>query len=124
MGSTIYHGNKDLPAVDGKLDVDANYMQIVEEPVENVYIKKPIDGQYTVNVKLFSYNSVPSDTEVPFRVRLLRTGEEEQNFEGFLKGVLSQLTAFTFNYGTGDSTVTKAPSRGNSAVARRQSSRG
>eukprot|EP01005_Ploeotia_sp_CARIB1_P001334 NODE_272_length_1044_cov_409.669575_g265_i0.p1 GENE.NODE_272_length_1044_cov_409.669575_g265_i0~~NODE_272_length_1044_cov_409.669575_g265_i0.p1 ORF type:complete len:304 (+),score=88.71 NODE_272_length_1044_cov_409.669575_g265_i0:60-914(+) len=99
-GHEIYFGNKQYDKLKAHLDVDANVSAPYQkEPVENVYINSPEAGDYKVFVRLYSYNTVKNNKQIPFRVRLLRTGEEEQNFEGFLKQAGSDITCFTFTWG-------------------------
>lgn len=81
----IYYRNKE--AVGGKLDVDmhARDHELTEEPVENIFWKKPPAGVYSIRVTLYKRRGARTEQEgVPFRALLKRDGEEDLSREGIV----------------------------------------
>merc|ERR1712039_176064 len=99
----IYYGNK--RAGGGYLDVDmhANDGTIVEEPVENIFWKKPVAGVYSISVKLFKKRGA-RDGNVPFRALLNRDGEETLSVEGAVGSGNGYVECFRFVV-DGDGTI-------------------
>jgi len=82
---TIYYRNKE--AAGGKLDVDmhARDSELVDEPVENIFWKKPPAGVYSIRVNLYKRRGMRTEQEgVPFRALLKREGEDDLSREGIV----------------------------------------
>merc|ERR1712072_743707 len=77
----IYYGNKQ--AAGGYLDVDmhARDGEEVDEPVENIFWKKPPAGVYSIKVHLYKKRGA-RDAAIPFRALLKRDGEDDLSREG------------------------------------------
>merc|ERR1712072_1492281 len=79
----IYYGNKQ--AAGGYLDVDmhARDGEEVDEPVENIFWKKPPAGVYSIKVHLYKKRGARG-AAIPFRALLKRDGEDDMSREGQL----------------------------------------
>lgn len=101
---TIYYRNK--RDFGGYLDVDMHACDrnIVDEPVENIFWKKPPAGVYTISVHLYRKRGVRQG-DVPFRALLKREGEEDKSVEGALGSSNTSINVFTFTV-DGDADVT------------------
>merc|ERR1712072_922483 len=77
----IYYGNKQ--AAGGNLDVDmhARDGQEVDEPVENIFWKRPPAGVYSIAVNLHKKRGTRG-AAIPFRALLKRDGEDDLSREG------------------------------------------
>jgi len=76
----IYFGNK-RGCSGGELDVDANFNENMENPIENVvWDNIPPPGNYRVEVQNYDNNGDPR-TAIPFRV-VVRQGDRETVHEG------------------------------------------
>jgi hypothetical protein len=55
-GDWIYYEKNENQHIQGKLDIDANrdVSEILENPIENIYINKPIPGRYKVHINWYT----------------------------------------------------------------------
>jgi hypothetical protein len=97
-GQTVYFGNRQIPS-GGQLDVDANAAcsGSTQTPIENVFwpAGQAPQGNYTVEVDLWSRCSGGTPGEIPFEIRLLVQGQT-QTINGSVGGANSQ-TTFPFS---------------------------
>mmetsp|Transcript_68026 Transcript_68026/g.127034 ORF Transcript_68026/g.127034 Transcript_68026/m.127034 type:complete len:329 (-) Transcript_68026:90-1076(-) len=98
----IYYRHK--IASGGELDVDANARDTdtVEEPVENVYWKAPLAGEYELQVNCYAMRGTSGP--IPFRL-VLKLPEETLDYEGNLKSRGESITCFKYSVGD-DGSVT------------------
>jgi len=106
---TISYRNK--RAAGGYLDVDmhANDMHLVDEPVENIFWKKPPAGLYSISVNLYKDRSGRGGrAEVPFRTILKREDEEDLSVEGQVSSAKNWVEVFRFKVdGSADTEMQK-----------------
>jgi len=93
----IYYGNKQ--AAGGNLDVDmhARDGQEVDEPVENIFWKKPPAGVYSIAVNLYKKRGTRG-AAIPFRVLLKRDGEDDLSKEGQVENEPDQRRVEVFRF--------------------------
>jgi len=93
----ISYSNKH--AAGGTLDVDmhAREGEEVDEPVENIFWKKPPAGVYSIKVDLFSKRGERA-AAIPFRALLKRDGEEDMSREGALESEAGKRSVECFRF--------------------------
>jgi len=91
----IYYGKKQ--AAGGYLDVDMHARDGDEsnEPVENIFWKKPPAGTYSINVNLFKKRGTRGSA-IPFRALLKRDGEDDMSKEGQVENETGRVEVFRF----------------------------
>jgi len=95
-------------AAGGTLDVDmhARDGEEVDEPVENIFWKKPPAGVYSIKVDLFKKRGERA-AAIPFRALLKRDGEEDLSREGALESEAGKRSVECFRFTVdGDGEIT------------------
>lgn len=97
----IYYGNKQ--AAGGYLDVDmhARDGDEVNEPVENIFWKKPPAGTYSIVVNLYTKRGTRG-ASIPFRALLKRDGEDDISREGEVENDTDQRRVEVFRFTVDD----------------------
>lgn len=75
----IWCKSKALPSGEEILDIDANYTDIVENPIENMAFSNPTLGKYRVFVRYFENRS--RQVEIPFTL-YIKNGSQEVTYSG------------------------------------------
>lgn len=109
----IDYGNKRVAG--GYLDVDMHCKdnELVDEPVENIFWRKPLAGLYSINVNLYKKRGPRDDREgVPFKALLRREDEDDLSREGIVyfnaEHGARKIEVFRFTVGdNGDITMNK-----------------
>lgn len=94
----IYYGNKQ--AAGGYLDVDMTGDE-VNEPVENIFWKKPPAGTYSIVVNLYKKRGTRG-ASIPFRALLKRDGEDDISREGEVENDTDQRRVEVFRFTVDD----------------------
>ncbi len=77
----------------GTLDVDANHVGVVENPVENVVWDEPPRGRYKILVARFEDRD-PKSATTPFTVELKVNGQVVKSASGAADGTLQEVFSF------------------------------
>lgn len=93
----IYYGHKQ--AANGYLDVDmhARDGEEVDEPVENIFWKKPPAGTYSIFVNIYKKRGTRG-ASIPFRALLKRDGEDALSREGEVENEGSKKRVEVFRF--------------------------
>jgi len=93
----IYYGHKQ--AANGYLDVDmhARDGEEVDEPVENIFWKKPPAGTYSIFVNIYKKRGTRG-ASIPFRALLKRDGEDDLSREGEVENEGSKKRVEVFRF--------------------------
>jgi hypothetical protein len=80
-GDWIWYSKKENQNIFGQLDIDANASTIMEFPIENIYINKPIPGRYKVHINWFTNRT--KQFEVSYYMQV-KNGENMIDFNRFI----------------------------------------
>jgi hypothetical protein len=100
-GDWLYYSKKMNENTLGFLDIDANVNEIMEFPIENIYINKPLLGRYRVCVNWF--NNRTKSLEIPYYIQI-KIGDDFFDFDQVIYDETNEgkerkwQTIYEFNY--------------------------